>query len=109
MENPFELVLDKLTTIERLLKELKSQNQIPKVPDIASFDLMNINQAVEYIRIAKSTVYKFTASRMIPHFKRGKKIYFKKSELDEWITKNKVMTKEEIEIKASTYLTTRRR
>jgi excisionase family DNA binding protein len=103
MENPFELILDKLNNIESLIKELKIQNQP------APIEIMNINQVADYIGVAKSTIYKYTACRMIPHSKQGKKIYFKKSELDEWITKNKVMTQEEIEIKAATYVSTRRR
>ena len=107
MENPFDLILNRLDSIESLLKELKSQPV--KAADSTAFEIMNINQAAEYIGIAKSTMYKFTSCRMIPHFKQGKKIYFKKSELDEWITKNKVMTREEIEIKAATYVSTRRR
>ena len=109
MENPFELILDKLNKIESLVKELKNQNQTLKLTDPAPIEIMNMIQVAEYIRMAKSTLYKFTSCRMIPHFKRGKKIYFKKSELDEWITKNKVMTQEEIEIKAATYVSTRRR
>src|ERR1700756_237542 len=106
MENPFDLILNRLDGIESLLKELKGQTV--KADSIA-FEIMNINQTAEYIGIAKSTMYKFTSCRMIPHFKQGKKIYFKKSELDEWITKNKVMKREEIEIKAATYVSTRRR
>jgi excisionase family DNA binding protein len=103
MENPFELILDRLNNIESLIKGLKMQNQP------APIEIMNINQVAEYIGVAKTIIYKFTSCRMIPHFKQGKKIYFKKSELDEWITKNRVMTQEEIEIKAATYVSTKHR
>jgi len=36
-----------------------------------------------------------TAERTIPHFKQGKKLYFNRSELDDWLTaqKNQPMLK----------------
>jgi excisionase family DNA binding protein len=61
-------------------------------------------QAVEYLNLAKATLYKFTACREIRHFKKGKKLYFKKSELDEWILESRIKTRKEIETEATNYL-----
>lgn len=36
--------------------------------------------------------------------KKGKKLYFKRSELDEWHTENKISTNAEIEAQAMTYI-----
>jgi hypothetical protein len=41
----------------------------------------------------------------IPHYKLGKKIYFKRSDLIEWINKHRVRTREEIEQEALANLT----
>ncbi len=103
MENPFELLLDKLTIIENLLKETKS-------PPTAVLDLevLNMEQAATYIGISKATLYGLTSSRKIPYYKAGKRIHFKKSELFKWITRVRVRTNEEIEQEATTYIATQR-
>ena len=59
-------------------------------------EIMNIQQASEFLSIAKQTIYHYTSTRTIPQFKRGKKLYFKKHELLEWLTKNKRKTIEEM-------------
>lgn len=45
-----------------------------------------------------------TSERNIPHFKQGKKLYFKRSELDEWLTELKITTHAEIEKEATDYI-----
>ena len=67
---------------------------------------LTLNEAANYLSIAKSTLYKLTASRMIPFSKpNGKKIYFSKIQLQEWVLlKNR---NPELENKkAITYVTT---
>ena len=58
-------------------------------------EIMNIGQASTFLSISKSGLYKHTSQRTIPHFKRGKKIYFKKHELIAWITETKKLTLDE--------------
>ena len=48
--------------------------------------------------------YRQLAERNIPHFKKGKKLYFKKSELDHWLTSMKISSKEEIDQAATDYM-----
>ena len=45
---------------------------------------------------AKATIYTLCAGRKIPHSKRGKKIYFSRNELLDWIKKGKRKTEYEI-------------
>ena len=40
---------------------------------------------------SKSYMYKLTSSETIPHSKRGKKIFFDKDILEDWLLKNKVI------------------
>ena len=109
MENPFEVIIQRLDKIERLIYELKKPNTITTNNENYSTEILNMNQAVDYLTLTKSAIYKFTSGRGIPHFKRGKKIYFKKSELDEWLTKNRISTNEELEQEAMNYISKRRR
>jgi len=106
MENPFELILERLNTIESLLRSSKKTDPVLNAP---VNEIFNMAQAADYLGLAKSTVYKMTSSRLIPHSKVSKKIIFKRNELEEWITKHKVKTKEEIEQEANAYLSRRRK
>jgi len=45
----------------------------------------------------------------IPHFKKGKKLYFKKSDLIKWLEKGKRMSQAEIEEVAHEYLINKRK
>ncbi len=42
--------------------------------------------------------------KKIPNYKVGKKLYFEKSEIDNWIKKGKNKTRKEIELVANKYL-----
>ena len=45
-------------------------------------------EACEYLGFAPSYLYKLTCKNIIPHYKpSGKRLYFFKKELDEWIAK----------------------
>jgi excisionase family DNA binding protein len=97
MENPFELIMEKLNSIEKLVLQRNQPTSNVIRTEIKVHDIMNLAQVCEYISVSKSNIYKFTSSRTIPHFKTGKRIYFKRLEIDEWLTKNKIKTKAEIE------------
>ena len=44
----------------------------------------------------------------IPHYKVGKKLYFKRTDLIVWIEKHRVKTREDIEQEALAYISKRR-
>lgn len=55
--------------------------------------------------ISSSYLYKLTSSRQIPHYcPTGKLIYFRRSELDAWVFKNRRKTIDEIEDETDSYL-----
>jgi len=107
MENPFELILDRLNRIENLLSTQRTKESVgsPK-PEPG---LLTIDQAAKYLCLSKSTIYKMTAERSIPHFKLSKRIYFKAQDLDEWVKNYKVKTVQEIDQEATNYLMTKYR
>lgn len=54
-------------------------------------DFINLNDACQYLDYSKSYLYKLTHLKKIPHFKpNGKKLYFKKDDLKNWIIRNKI-------------------
>ncbi len=96
MENPFELIDQRLEKIEQLLIDIKSNQESGKYNLKMFPEIMNTKQLTEYLSVSKSTIYKFTNSRAFPYYKNGKVVYFKKQDVDEWITKGRVKTKDEL-------------
>lgn len=90
------------TTIDDLKKQL---DRIEQYSCIASKEVLDLDEAITYTGCARSTLYRLTSAKEIPHYKLGQALRFKKSELDEWLTRTRVATAKEIESKAVTYMT----
>ena len=59
--------------------------------------------AIELTGLAKPTIYGLVSERKIPHSKRGKKLYFSRFELLEWLTNGKRKTRDEIAVEAANF------
>lgn len=82
------LILEKLTEIASKLDE---QNLLQKT-------VLNFNEAVKYLDVSPSHLYKLTSTKAIPHFcPQGKKLYFRRTELDDWLQRNRQSSINEIE------------
>lgn len=87
-------IIDKIEQIELLVKSK------------AIKEIMNFDEFCEYLSISRSYGYKLTSARMVPHYKpNSKMIYFKRTEIDEWVLKTPIKTKEMIMKEASKYIT----
>jgi len=72
-------------------------------------DILDRDEAAQFLKISKQSLYGMTHQHTIPYYKQGKKLYFKKSDLEAWITKGKIKTRDDIDAEASSYITKRRR
>jgi excisionase family DNA binding protein len=104
MENPFEIIIQRLDAIERLLYEIKTGKQVEIMPVAYANELMNVQQVAEYLTLSVQTIYGLVHKMEIPNFKRGKRLYFKRTEIDDWIGQSRRKTRAEIEQEASNYL-----
>jgi len=50
---------------------------------------ISLEQASELTGLAKSTIYRLTSRREIPHFKRGGRLYFDEQDLVNWLKENR--------------------
>ncbi|MCR9252809.1 MAG: helix-turn-helix domain-containing protein [bacterium] len=57
---------------------------------------MNAEEASKYLGIEISYLYKLTHKSQITYYKTGKKNYFKKRDLDKYISRNKIPSIHEI-------------
>ncbi|KKM88493.1 hypothetical protein LCGC14_1258140 [marine sediment metagenome] len=54
-------------------------------PAVKSDPLFKIQEAAEYLRVARQTLYNLVNRKEIPFLKAGGSLRFRKSELDEWL------------------------
>jgi len=92
------------TTIKNIVEEavLKAIGniQIGQIEDTP----MSFKEAMDYLGYSRSHGYKLTSANQIPHSKRGKQLFFSKSELDNWLLSNKVKTTKQIDQEAAQIL-----
>ena len=72
---------------------------------------MDVTEAQKYIpgHPAVQTIYGWTSNNMIPYHKVGKRIYFVKSELDAWLSKEQHKSQEDLRKEAEEYVNNRRK
>lgn len=72
-------------------------------------DVLTIDECAAYTGYAKNHIYRLTSQRAIPYYKpMGGKIVFRKSEIDEWLLRNRQATAAEIDSRAATAVAIRR-
>lgn len=89
-----KLIVSSLKDLENLIRQcLKDELALiadrPIKGEHNQSQILNINQAAKFLNLAKPTVYALTSKKKVPFFKTGKKLYFKRSELLEWIEAGK--------------------
>jgi excisionase family DNA binding protein len=81
---------------ESYVTELAENNQKAEV--------LNATQAAEFLHIAKQTLYSMTSRRKIPFYKNGKKILFRRGDLEEWLNSGKHEQMSQIQKHARQYV-----
>lgn len=67
-------------------------------------DVLTSDEAARYMGISKSYLYKLTMRGEIPHYKpMGKMCYFNRTELEDWLQRNRVSSDIEISQQAAAY------
>lgn len=71
--------------------------------------LLNIDEACQVLHLEKPTVYSKVSRGELPHMKKGKRLYFSKAALLEYIHSGRVKTNEELQECALDYLSIKRK
>lgn len=79
--NPFSILEAKLDALASDVRALKRRTEAP--PDRDEIGGIELAQAVT--GLAPSTLYKLTSRGEIPHAKPGGRLYFRRSELEQWL------------------------
>ena len=69
--------------------QLQNNENLQRLNIIAQKENLSFKEALLYLDVSKSFLYKLTSSRGINFTKpNGGKIYFKKSDLEKWMSQN---------------------
>lgn len=70
----------------------------PHLPNYVAKDILSFQEAVAYLDLSESSLYKLTSDSKITFFKpNGGKLYFKKVHLDQWMLQNECKHTGELE------------
>lgn len=98
---------EKNVTMDAVLERLEA---IETLLSFASKEVLTADEVAMYLGYSKSHVYKLTCAKKLPYYKpTGGTAYFKKSEIEEWMLRNRQSTNEEIRQKAAALVVNRRR
>lgn len=78
--------------LEAFAKMLLAQSAQQPAPNIAAKEILTVDEAAAFTGLAKQSIYGMTSRREIPHFKRGKSLRFRRSELEAWLLENRRRT-----------------
>lgn len=106
MDNPFQQLHDRLTEIEKMVSELRSERY--SAISAPEDDLLTINEASELLHLAKPTIYFLTSNSKIPVFKKGKRLFFSKIELLNWLKSGRRLTLDQINRNGDEYISKRK-
>lgn len=68
-------------------------------------EVLTLQEAAQYMGIARSSHYKMTSNQTIPFYRpNGKLIFFEKDDILSWIRRNRVFSTEEIEEEARLHM-----
>jgi len=85
--------------VRKVIRET-SQNTAPPEPE----QLLTVKQAADLLNLSIASIYGLTHRAVIPVCKRGKKLYFSRQELLDWIKDGRKKTAKEIDAEAERHL-----
>jgi predicted DNA-binding transcriptional regulator AlpA len=107
MNNPFLEIDRRLSNIETLI--LNSLNKRTEATQNEIEKPIKLDDVVKLTGLTKPTLYGYVQRNELPHFKKGNRLYFFKSEIIDWIKTGKKKTQKEIEAEANAYLSNQKK
>ena len=83
----FDNLPEAVQELHQKLDRLLSQTRLNKLPEEAN-KLLTLEELQKYLpeNPAKQTVYGLVNDRLIPYEKHGKRLYFRQSNIDKWLS-----------------------
>jgi excisionase family DNA binding protein len=107
MNNPFEVIEARLSSIENLILDLKQPTKIE--PTKQPEQLLSVQEAAQFLNLTVPTIYSKVSKGELPVMKRSKRLYFSSTELMEYLKGGRKKSNAEIEQEAEAYLSNKRK
>jgi len=91
LPNAVSQLAEKLNQIEELIRSQKNQ------PQVEEDKLLTIKEASQLLSLTVPTVYGLVQRREIPVCKKGKRLYFSRAEVVDWIKTGRKRTSAEVD------------
>ena len=91
-------------TLEEMNEKL---DRIGELALIGAKTVLDLNEAALFTGFSTAHLYRLTSGRQIPFFRKNRKLYFKKTDLANWMTETPCASLKDINSQAATYCSTR--
>ncbi|CAM1352365.1 helix-turn-helix domain-containing protein [Tenacibaculum insulae] len=98
----FPIVLAQILKEQKELKTLLLSKSTSQQPELE--EPINIKEVSKLTELSVPTLYGYVQRNEIPHYKKGNRLKFFKTEIINWVKDGKVKTVSEIEADADAYL-----
>ena len=100
-DRPLPTIQKTLTNVERLLNVLIDAIKANTAMLASQKDQLDVNAACKYLGISQRHLYRLTGANVLPYSKpTGKKLYFQRRDLDEYMRCNVVESNGQIDAEA---------
>lgn len=103
MNLTFEQLPQVVMTLTEEVRELRKLFLEPQ-PQQETDKFLTIQETADFLNLSVPTIYSKVQRRQLPYMKQGKRLYFSKTELTEYIEQGRKKTVSEIESEALSYL-----
>ncbi len=79
MENPFEIIMKQINSLEEQISELKDYITNPK--NIPEKELISREEAAELLHVNSTTIHRWTIKGKLKKYGLGGSVYYKRSEI----------------------------
>jgi excisionase family DNA binding protein len=92
--------------MESIKKEIAEIKSILLGQEAQKIEFLTVSEAAKHLQLSESRIYKMTSNKEIPHYSPGgKKIYFLKNELNDWVLESRIAPSEDFKAIVDNYLT----
>jgi excisionase family DNA binding protein len=108
MINPFEEIESRLSSIEKLILDLKRETCKDLTPTEQSEKLLSVQEAAQFLNLTVPTIYSKVSRGELPVMKKSKRLYFSSIELMEYLKSGRKKSILELEAEADQYLVSKK-
>lgn len=91
-----------MTTEDKILATLEELKQVTL---LGVKEVLDVNDVAALTGLSMSSIHRLTSKRLIPYYKpNGGKLFFKKSEINQWLLRNRQASVADINSEAVTHV-----